>query len=219
MKGMRGGTFAEYTTALPSEFARKPGSLSYAEAAAVPQAALTAWSGLFFGDSVKGKRILIHAAAGGVGHFATQLAKLKGAYVIGTGSARNEAFVKELGADEFVDYQKTPFETVARDIDIVLDTVGFDTSVRSCQVIKPGGTLVCFVTPPPAEEVEKHGIQARYASPQATPELLTEIAKVIDQGRVKPHVSQVLKLDDVHEALRLNQTQHTRGKVVMTVDA
>ncbi len=121
-----------------------------------------------------------------MGHFATQLAKLRGAYVIGTGSAHNEGFVKALGADEFVDYPATPFETVVQDVDIVLDTVGFDTSVRSCQVIKPGGTLVCFVTPPPAEDVEKYGIRAKYQAGQATSEVLTEIAQLIDQGHVSP---------------------------------
>ena len=126
--------------------------------------------------------------------------------------------MKELGADEFVDYPATPFETVVQDVDIVLDTVGFDTSVRSCQVIKPGGTLVCFVTPPPAEDVEKYGIRAKYQAGQATSEVLTEIAHLIDQGHVKPHIDQLLTLDEVHEALRLSQTLHVRGKVVMTVD-
>jgi len=219
MKGLRGGAFADYTTALLSEFARKPASLSYEEAAAVPHAAVTAWQALYEGDSVTGKRILVHAAAGGVGHFATQLAKLRGAYVIGTGSAHNESFVKELGADEFVDYPAAPFETMVNDVDIVLDTVGFDTSVRSCEVIKPGGTLICFVTPPPAEQVAQHGIHAKYAAGQATSEVLTEIAHLIDQGRLKPHIHQVLSFDDVHEALRLSQTQHVRGKVVVTMDA
>ena len=113
--------------------------------------------------------------------------------------------MKELGADEFVDYPAAPFEMVVQDVDIVLDTVGFDTSVRSCQVIKPGGTLVCFVTPPPAEDVEKYGIRAKYQAGQATSEVLTEIADLIDQGHLKPHIDQLLTLDEVHEALRLSQ--------------
>jgi NADPH:quinone reductase-like Zn-dependent oxidoreductase len=219
MKGLRGGAFAEYTTVLPHEIAKKPESLSYTEAAAVPHAAITAWEALFdFGGLREGQRVLIHAAAGGVGHFAVQFAKLKGAYVIGTASAGNEAFVRELGADEFVDYPNTPFETVVKDVDVVLDTVGFDTAERSCQVLKPGGMLVCIVTPPPAEAVAKYGIQAKYGGAQARTELLTEIGQLIDGGKVKVHISHVMKFDQIHEALQLSQTRHVRGKIAMTVE-
>lgn len=219
MQGLRGGAYAEYAVMSTSNLARKPATLTYAQAAAIPHAALTAWQSLFdAADLRKGQRVLIHAAAGGVGHFAVQFAKWKGAYVIGTASAQNESFVRELGADEFVNYQTTPFETVIKDVDVVLDTVGFDTSERSIKVLRPGGILVCLVTPPPAEAAALHQVQVKYIGAQPNTEDLTEIAQLIDEGQVKPHVSHVMKLDQTREALQINQLGHTRGKIVLTVD-
>jgi NADPH:quinone reductase-like Zn-dependent oxidoreductase len=218
LKGIRGGAFAEYTTVKLNEIARKPETLTYTEAAAVPHTALTAWQALFDMAGLKeGQRVLIHAAAGGVGHFAVQFAKLKGAYVIGTASANNEALVRALGADEFVNYQTTRFEDVVKDVDVVLDTIGFDTSQRSCQVLKPGGVLVCFVTPPPDDAAEKYGIEAKYGAMQANSEQLSEIAQLIDDKQVKPYIQQVMRLDQVREALQLSQAQHVCGKLVLTI--
>ncbi|HEX2621139.1 MAG TPA: NADP-dependent oxidoreductase [Phototrophicaceae bacterium] len=218
MQGMRGGAYAEYAIIPASELGNKPTSLSYAEAAAVPHTGLTAWQGLFdFGELKAGQRVLIHAAAGGVGHFAVQFAKLKGAYVIGTASANNEAFVRGLGADEVVDYKTTPFESVIKDVDLVLDTVGFDTTERSLEVLKPGGILVSMVTPPPAEAAASRNIQAKYMGAQPTTALLNEIAQLIDSGKVKPVISQTFTLDQVQEALRHSQSQHVRGKLALTV--
>lgn len=220
MKGFRCGSFAEFTTIRPSEMARKPTTLSYEEAAAVPLAALTAWQALIGEANIQpGQRVLIHAAAGGVGHFAVQFAKLKGAYVIGTASARNEDFVRGLGADEFVNYEAALFETVVKDVDVVFDTVGFDTSARSIQVMKPGGLLIGIVTPVPVELAAEHQVQAKFFSAEANSEQLTEIANLIDAGKVKPHVSQVLKLDQAREALQQSQSGHVKGKLIMTVDA
>jgi NADPH:quinone reductase-like Zn-dependent oxidoreductase len=174
LKGIRGGAFAEYTTVKLNEIARKPETLTYTEAAAVPHTALTAWQALFDMAGLKeGQRVLIHAAAGGVGHFAVQFATLKGAYVIGTASENNEALVRALGADEFVNYQTTRFEDVVKNMDVVLDTIGFDTSQRSCQVLKPGGVLVCFVTPPPTDAAEKYGIEAKYGAMESNDEQLS----------------------------------------------
>jgi NADPH:quinone reductase-like Zn-dependent oxidoreductase len=220
MKGFRCGSFAEFTTIRPSEMARKPTTLSYEEAAAVPLAALTAWQALIGEANIQpGQRVLIHAAAGGVGHFAVQFAKLKGAYVIGTASARNEDFVRGLGADEFVNYEAALFETVVKDVDVVFDTVGFDTSARSIQVMKPGGLLIGIVTPVPVELAAEHQVQAKFFSAEANSEQLTEIANLIDAGKVIPHVSQVLKLDQAREALQQSQSGHVKGKLIMTVDA
>jgi NADPH:quinone reductase-like Zn-dependent oxidoreductase len=220
MKGFRCGSFAEYTTIRPSEMARKPVTLSYEEAAAVPHAALTAWQALVLEADLKpGQRVLIHAAAGGVGHFAVQFAKLKGAYVIGTASGRNEEFVRRLGADEFVNYEATSFETAVKDVDVVLDTIGFDTSTRSIQVIKPGGLLIGIVTPAPANIAAEHQVQLKFFGAHADSKHLAEIATLIDAGQVKPHVSQVLTLDQAREALQQSQTGHVKGKLIMTVDA
>ena len=219
MKAMRGGGFAEYTTIATSDFATKPQTLSYQEAAAVPHAALTAWQILFdIGGLTAGQRVLIHAAAGGVGHYAVQFAKLKGAYVIGTGSAKNEAFIHELGADQFVDYPNVPFESVVKDVDLVLDTVGYDTTARSYQVLKSGGMLVSIVNPPAVEALEKYNIRATMYGAHPDAAQLTEIARLIDAGQVKPHINQVLQLDQVHEALQLSQGRHVRGKLVLSIE-
>ena len=217
--GARGGGFAEYTALGAGQVARKPQSLNYVEAASVPHAALTAWQTLFdVAQLHAGQRVLIHAAAGGVGSFAVQFAKLKGATVIGTASSQNESFVRSLGAHEFINYTAVPFETVVRDVDVVLDTVGWDTLERSAQVLKPGGTLVCIVTPPPPDLAEKHAIQVKYYGAQPKGDQLAEIAQLIDAGQVKPHVSRIMQLEQVHEALRLSQERHVRGKLVLTIE-
>ncbi len=218
MQGLHGGAYAEYVTTKASALAKKPATLSYAQAAGVPHAGLTAWQSLFDAGNLRaGQRVLIHAAAGGVGHYAVQFAKWKGAYVIGTASAQNEAFLRELGVDEFVNYQTTPFESVVKDVDLVLDAVGFDTSERSIQVIKSGGMMVSLVTPPPAEAAALHNVQVKYVGAQPNREDLTEIAQLIDAGHVKPHISHEMHLDQIHEALQINQLGHTRGKIAVVM--
>jgi NADPH:quinone reductase-like Zn-dependent oxidoreductase len=219
LKGLRGGAYANYTTIHPHEIAKKPATLSYAEAASVPHAALTAWYALFLTANLQaGQRVLIHAAAGGVGHFAVQFAKMKGAYVIGTASARHEAFLRKLGADEVVDYTTTPFESVVKDVDVVLDAVGFETTERSLQVIKPGGILACIVTPPNYEAAAERGIQAKYVSEQPSTELLTEIALLIDAGRIKPYIQKVFNFEQINDALHTSQMLHVQGKLAVTVE-
>ena len=218
MKGLHGGGYAEYTTILPSDVSKKPETLSNEEAASVPHAALTAWYSLFTNGNLQaGQRVLIHAAAGGVGHFAVQLAKWKGADVIGTASAHNEAFLRELGVDEFVDYTATPFETVVKDVDVVIDLVGYGTAERSLKILKKGGTLVCCVTVPPFEAAAQQGVDAKYVMGQSSAELLAEIARLIEAGQVKPHLQQVFPFDQIHEALALSQTKHVRGKLAVTI--
>src|SRR5579864_2585188 len=140
---MRDGTYAEYIAVREAEVALKPKSLDHVHAAAIPLAALTAWQALFdAGGLSAGQRVLIHAAAGGVGSFAVQFAKWKGAHVIGTASARNAELVRSFGADQFIDYRSTRFDDVVKDADVVFDTVGGDTQERSWKVLKKGGILV-----------------------------------------------------------------------------
>src|SRR5258708_3153857 len=149
------GAYAEYLTVSVEDFARKPKSLSFVEAAAVPVGATTAWRALFeHGGLISGQRVLIQGAAGGVGVFAVQLAKWKGAQVIGTAATANLDFVRSLGADTVVDYTTTPIESVVRDVDLVLDGVGGETLLSSLAALRPGGTLISIAGPPPQEEAQ-----------------------------------------------------------------
>lgn len=217
-KGMRGGAYANYTTVQPHEIARMPATLSYSEAASVPHAASTAWTALVLTANVQpGQRVLIHAAAGGVGHFAVQIAKMKGAYVIGTASASREKFVRDLGVDEFIDYTTTPFETAVKDVDIVLDTIGFDTAERSLNVLKPGGWLLCLVTPP-AEAASQRGIQTAYIGAASSTALLTEIARLIDEGAIGPYIQETFEFARIQDAMQLSQGQHVQGKLAVTIE-
>jgi NADPH:quinone reductase-like Zn-dependent oxidoreductase len=162
--------------------------------------------------------VLIHGAAGGVGSFAVQLAKWKGTHVIGTASARNQAFIKELGADESIDYTKTRFDDVVRDVDVVFDTVAGQTQTRSWKVLKKGGILVSIASPPSAEDAAKHGVRQAFVFMVPNASQLTEIAKLVDSGKLKPVVETVLPLSEARRAHELNQTGHTRGKIVLRVD-
>ena len=218
-KGLRGGAYANYTTVQPHEIAKMPETLSYTEAASVPHAASAAWIALVLNANVQpGQRVLVHAAAGGVGHFAVQIAKLKGAYVIGTASTPREQFVRELGVDEFIDYTMTSYETVAKDVDVVLDTIGFDTAERSLNVLKPGGWLLCLVTPPPAEAAAERHIQTAYIGAASSTAILTEIARLIDAGSIRPYVQQTFQFAHIHDAMQLSQGQHVQGKLAVTVE-
>ncbi len=220
MKGLRGGAFAGYTTVHPNEIARKPDTLSYAEAATVPHAAVSAWHALFGeADLQPGQQVLIHAAAGGVGHFAVQLAKMKGAYVIATASARNEAFLRSFGVDQFIDYTTTKFEDAVSDVDVVLDTVGFDVAERSLDVLKPGGVIVGIVTPPPFEAAALREIKAKFFGSQPDSQTLTQIARLIDAGSIRPHVQQVFPFQNIHDALQLSQSLHVTGKLSVNLEA
>jgi NADPH:quinone reductase-like Zn-dependent oxidoreductase len=213
---LKGGGYAEYATADEAVVARKPRTLDYVNAAAVPVAGLTAWQALFeVAQLSSGQKVLIHAAAGGVGNFAVQLAKAKGAYVIGTASSKNQAFLRELGVDQAVDYQKTCFEDVVRDVDVVLDTIGADTQERSFKVLKKGGILVSIVQSPSQELAAKYGVRALFYGAHASSSNLAEIAKLIDSGKVKTVVETVLPLAEARHAHELIQTGHARGKIVL----
>jgi len=215
---LEGGGYAEYAVARETVVARKPRTLDHAQTAAVPVAGLTAWQALFEVAGLSaGQKVLIHAAAGGVGNFAVQFAKAKGAYVIGTASSKNQAFLRELGVDRAVDYQRTRFEDVARDVDVVLDTIGGDTLERSFKALKRGGTLVSLVQPPSEESAAKYGVRALFYGAHASSSDLAEIAKQIDNGKVKPVVEIVLPLAEARRAHELSQGGHIRGKIVLKV--
>jgi NADPH:quinone reductase-like Zn-dependent oxidoreductase len=214
----RNGAYADYVAVPAEEVALKPKSLDLTKAAAVPLAALTAWQGLFDVGGLKpGQKVLIHAAAGGVGSFAVQFAKWKGAHVIGTASGRNVQFVRELGADEVIDYTKTAFEEAVDNVDLVFDTMGGETQKRSWQVLKKGGILVSILGQPPQKDADAWGV--RQASFVVKPDAaeLDQIADLIDLGDVKPVVETVLPLSDARKAQELSQTGHTRGKIVLEV--
>ena len=212
------GTYAEYVVVKETEAALKPKSIDHIHAAAIPVVALTAWQALFDQAGLsKGQKILIHGAAGGVGSIAVQLAKWKGAYVIGTASGRNSGLLRELGVDEPIDYEKTPFEDVVRDVDVVLDTQGGDIQNRSWKVLKKAGILVSIVAPPSAEEAAKHSVRSTFSAAHPSSALLSEIAKLVDAGKLKPVVETVLPLSDARRAHELNETGHARGKTVLKV--
>jgi NADPH:quinone reductase-like Zn-dependent oxidoreductase len=178
---------------------------------------LTAWQALFDQANLSaGQTVLIHAAAGGVGTFAVQFAKWKGAYVIGT-SSRNQDFLRELGIDQVIDYQQTRFEDVVKDVDVVFDTIGGEVQERSWQVLKKGGILVSIVSPPSKESAATYGVTEKYFFLQPNAAQLTEIAGLIDAGYVKTIVETVLPLNQARQAHELSQSGHTRGKIVLQV--
>ena len=214
----RDGAYAEYIAVRANEIWRKPKSLDHVPASAIPLAGLTAWQALFdAGGLQSGQRVLIHAAAGGVGTFAVQLARWKGAYVIGTASARNHDFLRELGADEAIDYQTTRFEDVVRDVDVVLDSMAGETRARSWQVLKKGGVLVSILGPPSPEEAAAHGVRGTSVFVQPNPAQLRELAALADSGKLRVIVEAVLPLAEAARAHRMNETLHTRGKIVLRV--
>jgi NADPH:quinone reductase-like Zn-dependent oxidoreductase len=214
----RNGAYAEYVVSSVENIAPKPRSIDHVHAAAVPVAALTAWQSLFdLADLSKGQTVLIHAAAGGVGHFAVQFAKWKGARVIGTASARNEQFVRKLGADVFIDYAAGRFEDKLSGVDCVLDTMGGDVLSRSLQVLKKGGIVVSTLEEPSAEEVARYGVRAAHVLARGDSGQLRQIAGLIDSGDVMPIVEAVLPLAKARRAHEMSQTGHVRGKIVLRV--
>jgi NADPH:quinone reductase-like Zn-dependent oxidoreductase len=213
-----GGGWAEYVTVKQWEVAAKPKTLNFAEAAAVPMGALTAWQALV--DTAQlhpGQTILVHGGSGGVGSFAVQIAKARGARVIATASTANQNLLKQLGADVTIDYTKTRFEGVAKDLDAVLDPVGKETLARSYGVVKKGGIVMSLVARPDPVELEKRGIRGAAISVHPDAEDLAEIARLIDAGKIKPVVTEVLPLSEAIAAQRQAETHHTRGKLVLRI--
>jgi len=215
----RDGTYAEYIAVRASEIAPKPASLDHIHAAAVPLAALTAWQSLYDAAGLKaGQRVLIHAAAGGVGGYAVQFAKLRGAYVIGTASAGNHDYLRELGADECIDYRSVNFEDAVGDVDVVFDTVGGQTRERSWRVLRKDGIQVSIISPPPEQkEADPYGVRAGYVFAQPNRSQLDEIAGLIDAGKLKVHVQTVLPLAEARKAVEMIKAGHTQGKIVLEI--
>ena len=188
------------------------------QAAAVPLVSLTAWQALI--DTAKlgaGQTVLIHGGTGGVGTFAVQIAKARGAKVIATASTANQDLLKELGVDVSIDYTKTKFEDVAKDVDVVLDSVGKDTLARSYAVVKKGGIIVSLVAQPNQAELDKHGIRGAPLSVEPNSDELAEIGKLIDEKKIKVIMSQTFPLSEAMKAQEQVAIGHTRGKIVLKV--
>lgn len=214
----RDGSYAEFIAVRASEAARKPAVLDHVRAAAVPLTALTAWQALVEAARLQaGQTVLVHAAAGGVGSLAVQLAKARGARVFATASAVNVGLVADLGADQFIDYTNTRFEEVVKDADVVLDTIGGDTQERSWQVLKPGGILVSIVSPPPEATAAAHGVRGAFVFIHPSGPQLSAVAQLIDDGRMKPIIHAVLPLSEARQAHAISQSGHARGKIVLRV--
>ncbi|GAA2985923.1 NADP-dependent oxidoreductase [Streptosporangium longisporum] len=215
------GGYAEYVTAPSRHFTRKPAGLDHVHAAALPLVALTAWQVLHDTADVRpGRRVLVHAAAGGVGHVAVQLAKHLGAYVIGTASASKHAFVRELGADEVIDYTREDFAETVRDVDVVVDTVGGDYGPRSLRTLRDGGVLAAL-TGPPGEDLlrraAERGIWAGFVLVEPDNAGMATIAELAGSGRLRAEVGVVLPLEQAARAHEIGETGRTTGKIVLTV--
>jgi NADPH:quinone reductase-like Zn-dependent oxidoreductase len=213
----RDGAQAEYVIVTPDEIAPRPRSLDHAQAAVVPISALTAWQALFdHAHLAAGQRVLVHGAGGAVGAFAVQLAHWKGARVVGTASARNMQLVRELGADEVVDYATTGYEEAIAGVDVVLDTVGGETLTRSWRMLTPGGILISIVDEPPQEQAAAHSVRAAFFVVKPNRGQLGEITRLIDAGQLRPLVEAVYPLAQGHEAYTRAARGHLRGKIVLS---
>jgi NADPH:quinone reductase-like Zn-dependent oxidoreductase len=221
--GMRdvqaGGSYAEYTAVRGDTLAHKPANLSHAQAAGVPLAALTAWSALFDYARIRpGQTLLVHAAAGGVGSFAVQLARQAGARVVATGSSANVELLRTLGADEVIDYRVTDFTRVLKDLDVVLDTLGGDAQTRSFGVLRSGGLLVTL-QPPGVDEAmaRSHGVRTALVAVSPHGGRTAELAALLQAGRLKVLIDQTFNLAEAGAAHARSESGHARGKIVLNV--
>src|SRR5438105_2500525 len=212
------GGYAEFAVANQDHAALKPRSIDFEKAAAVPLAATTAWQALIEKARLSaGQTVLIHGGSGGVGTFAVQIAKARGAKVIATASTANQDLLKQLGVDQPIDYTTTKFEDVVKDVDVVLNAVRGDTLARSYSVVKKGGIIVSVTGEPDPAELEKHGIRGTGLGAHPDAKVLEELAKLIDARKITPIVSAVMPLVDVAKAQQQIVSRHTRGKVVLKV--
>ncbi|MFD9406468.1 NADP-dependent oxidoreductase [Streptomyces sp. NPDC059989] len=215
------GTYAEYVTSPARHLVRKPAGLTHVQAAALPLAALTAWQALVDTAGVRpGQRVLIHAAAGGVGHLAVQIAKARGAHVIGTARAAKHDFLRGLGADELVDYTEADFETAIEPVDVVVDAIGGDYGPRSLRTLRPGGILVALASPAEtylADEARPLGLRAAFMAVEADHAGMKEIAALAEAGLLRPEIDTALPLERAAKAHELADGRRTTGKIVLTV--
>jgi len=216
----RDGAAAEFAAVRAINLALKPRSIPHAQAAALPLSALTAWQALFeHAHLAAGQSVLIHGGAGGVGSLAVQLARWRGARVLATASARDTAFVHSLGADVVIDYHATPFQDTLRDIDAVLDTIGGETRRRSWRVLRKGGVLVTLVSPIPTGEAEQNGVRGIFFIVSGNRGQLDQISALVDGGKLKPVIAEVLPLARAREAFEHGAPKHAPGKIVLQVAA
>lgn len=218
----KGRAYADYVVADAAHLALKPATIDHKEAAAATLAALTAWQVLTKAMQVQaGQKVLIHAAAGGVGHYAVAMAKHLGAYVTGTSSAANRDFVLSLGADAHIDYNTTPFETVAGEADFIFDTMAGDTLKRSVEAAKPGAVIISIpssaIPEPLKEQARDKGVTLDFLMVTSNGQDMQSLAHLLEQGSIKSHVSQVFDFTAMREAHEAVETGRTRGKVVVTV--
>ncbi len=213
---LRDGAYAEFVVIREAELAAKPRSVDHVHAAALPQAGLAAWQSLFVvAGLTSGQRVLIHGAAGGVGHLAVQMAKGRGAFVVGTASPRDHGFLRKLGIDKVVDYATARFEDVVEDVDVVLDTVGGEVQDRSLKVLKRGGILVSLVSRPSPAAAAEHGVREVLMTTEPNAEQLGEISKLVDSGSLQVRVETVLPLSEAKKGQELSRRGHMHGKVVL----
>ncbi|MDV8001572.1 NADP-dependent oxidoreductase [Rhodococcus sp. IEGM 1408] len=214
------GAHADYVSAPAAWFAPKPASLDHVQAAALPLVSLTAWQALAENADIQpGQRVLIHAAAGGVGHVAVQIAKARGAYVIGTASAGKHDFLRELGVDEPIDYREVDFAEAVRDVDVVLDTIGGDYSTRSLRTLRPGGIVVSILPVGSSDffrEADELGVRALRMLVDSSRHDLVAITDLVEQGALRATIADVFPLEQAAEAHRRGETGRTSGKMVLT---
>lgn len=215
--GIMAGSYAEYALAKANEVQLKPVNLTFEQAAALPVGILTAWGAVIDAANVEaGQRVLVHGAAGGVGAYAVQLARWKGAHVTGTASAANLEFVKSLGAENVIDYTTTRFETVVKDMDAVIDTVGGDLPERSFQVLRPGGIFVNIVARLAEDAGKAQNVKAM-GTGRAPAENLKQISELIAAGQLKPVTGTMFPLVEARRAQELSQTGHGRGRIILQI--
>ncbi|MER7482664.1 NADP-dependent oxidoreductase [Streptomyces sp. NPDC126510] len=213
------GSHAEYVIAPVRALARKPAGVDHIQAGALPLVSLTAWQALTeHADLRPGQRVLVHAAAGGVGHVAVQIAKARGAYVIGTASAGKHAFLRGIGVDETIDYRETDFTETVKDADVVLDTIGGDNALRSLRVLRPGGVLVSILpggSDDLYEEAERLGVRALRMLVDADRSGMEAIADLVEAGKLRATIAGTFPLAEAAEAHTLGDTGRTTGKLVL----
>jgi NADPH:quinone reductase-like Zn-dependent oxidoreductase len=217
--GIGGGGFAEKAVLDQWTLARKPHPIDYSHAAAIPLAGQTAWQGLFrHGQLKSGQSVLIHGGSGGVGHFAIQFAKARGARVLTTVSTENVEFARSLGADIVIDYKTERFEDHARDLDVVFDLIGGETRERSWKLLKRGGVLVSTLTEPSQETAGHYGVRALRYTVESNGSELAKIADLVVSGKVQPHVQRVFSLDEAAEGISAVEHGGSAGKIVLSLE-
>jgi NADPH:quinone reductase-like Zn-dependent oxidoreductase len=216
--GFAQGSYAEYALATPDGLARMPKSVDYETAAAIPTAGLTAWQIVMdIARISKNQTVLIHGAAGGVGSFAVQFAKKAGATVIATASRDDFSYLRELGAEQMIDYKSERFENIVNELDTVIDLVGGDTLKRSYGTLKKNGLVITTVGPADEAEADKHGVRVLQFVMKRNSGELEQIARLVDEGAIRPRISKIMSLKDAREAEDLSQMGHPHGKLILKV--